>query len=125
MIEGLHEMTAKLDSSSFTCFDLVKCMFHLNETEMAILRAMDATEALTAKQIAGLIKRDRATAYRALEKLVGSGMMLKERRGRETRGYSNYYRLIPRKELYRKAERDLDACYTRIKSTIERELNDQ
>jgi len=123
MIEELPALSTKLYDGSFTCVDLVKCIFHLNETEMAILRKMQKRNPLTVKEVAGLISRDRTTAYRALEKLVTSGIVYRERKGRETRGYTYYYHIISRTELYNKAEHQLDECYSRIKSLLENQSN--
>lgn len=118
MLEEFPAITIKIDDDSFTCYDLVKCMFRLSETEISIIKAMNELEALTAMDVGGRISRDRATAYRALEKLVSIGLVHKERRGREGRGYSNYYVKVQRKDILRKAEKRLDKCYTAIKSAL-------
>lgn len=118
MIEKFPTIALKIDEGSFTCYDLVKCMFHLSETEITILRAMEEQDALTAQQAAEIIKRDRATAYRAMEKLVSIGLAYKERRGREGRGFSNYYTMITKKEMLKKAEKNLDTCYDAIKTAL-------
>jgi predicted transcriptional regulator len=118
MLSEFPAITIKIDDESFTCYDLVKCMFKLSETEISIIKVMDEMETLTAMEVGELIKRDRATAYRALEKLVSIGLVYKERRGREGRGYSNYYMKAQRKDILRKAEKRLDKCYTAIKSAL-------
>jgi predicted transcriptional regulator len=124
MLEEFPAITFKIDDESFTCYDLVKCMFRLSETEIAIIKVMGEMEALTAQEVAEQIERDRATAYRALEKLVSIGLIHKERRGREGRGYSNYYMKLARKDILRKAEKRLDKCYTAIKSALMDSEND-
>lgn len=118
MLEEFPVISFKIDDESFTCYDLVKCMFRLSETEISIIKAMGENESLTVLQIAELINRDRATAYRSLEKLVSIGILYKERRGREGRGYSNFYMKMARKEILRKAEKRLDNCYTAIKRAL-------
>lgn len=118
MLEEFPVISFKIDDESFTCYDLVKCMFRLSETEISIIKAMGEMESLTVLQIAELINRDRATAYRSLEKLVSIGILIKERRGREGRGYSNYYTKMARKEILRKAEKRLDKCYAAIKTAL-------
>ena len=118
MLSEFPAITIKIDDESFTCYDLVKCMFKLSETEISIIKIMDEMVALTAMEVGDHIKRDRATAYRALEKLVSIGLVYKERRGREGRGYSNYYQKAQRKDILRKAEKRLDHCYTAIKSAL-------
>ena len=118
MIEEFPAIALKIDKESFTCYDLVKCMFHLSDIEITILRKMEERDALTAQEAAEIINRDRATAYRALEKLVSIGLAYKERRGREGRGFSNYYTKIAKKEMLKKAEKNLDTCYNAIKTAL-------
>ncbi len=111
-----------IEDGTFTCVDLVKCMFDLSQTEMIILQSMEETEAYTAHQLGEFINRDRATAYRALEKLLSIGLLYKERKGREGRGYSNYYSKVASKKILKKAEQKLDRYYTAIKSGL---MNEQ
>ncbi len=118
MLEEFPAITFKIDDETFTCYDLVKCMFRLSETEISIIKVMEEMEALTAQDVATRINRDRATAYRALEKLVSIGLLHKERRGREVRGFSNFYLKIARKDILRKAEKRLDKCYNAIKGAL-------
>lgn len=118
MLEEFPAITFKIDDESFTCYDLVKCMFRLSETEIFIIKSFEEGEGLTAQEVGDRINRDRATAYRALEKLVSIGLLHKERRGREVRGYSNYYIKVARREILRKAEKRLDKCYTAIKTAL-------
>ena len=118
MLQDFPAITFKIDDESFTCYDLVKCMFRLSETEINILKSFEEGEGLTAQEVGDRLKRDRATAYRSLEKLVSIGLIYKERRGREGRGYSNFYIKVARKDILRKAEKRLDKCYTAIKTAL-------
>ena len=118
MLEDLPAITFKIDDESFTCNDLVKCMFRLSETEIFIIKSFEEMEGLTAQEVGNRIKRDRTTAYRALEKMVSIGLFHKERRGRVGRGYSNYYFKVAQWEILRRAEKRLDKCYTAIKTAL-------
>jgi predicted transcriptional regulator len=118
MLEDFPAMSAKVDDGSLTCYDLMRCMFNLNATEAKVLRSLQGTEPTTAAGVAEIIERDRSTTYRALEKLVSTGLVYKERRGGEVRGYSNVYSSVSEIELVRKAETMLDDCYSRIKSIL-------
>lgn len=53
MLEEFPAITIKIDDDSFTCYDLVKCMFRLSETEISIIKAMNELEALTAMDVGG------------------------------------------------------------------------
>ena len=122
MIEDLPNISAKLGDGTFTCMDLVRCMYNLNDTEITILRMLEEGEGVTAGEAARSICRDRSTTYRGLEKLVAAGLVYKERRGGRTRGYTNVYRRIPVVEIYRRTEAELDRCYRRLKEVLGREL---
>ena len=69
-------------------------------------------------QVAKLVNRDRSTAYRALEKLVACSLVIKERKGGKTRGFSNVYHRVSDRELYVKADENLDRCYGKIKRVL-------
>lgn len=118
MLEEFPALSIKIEEETLTCSDLIKCMFRLSDTETVILQSIEEVESLTAQEISKRINRDRATAYRGLEKLVAVGLMHKERRGREGRGYSNYYRKMARKDILKKSEMKLDRCYTAIKNAL-------
>jgi predicted transcriptional regulator len=121
MLEDFPALSTRVEQGTLTCHDLVKCIFNLNRTETTILRALPVNEQVTPNHMAGLIRKDRSTVYRGLEKLVSLGLALKERRGGESRGFSNVYQRVPEKELYRKAEKSLDECYLKIKSILKEE----
>jgi len=118
MLTSFPMMSAKAGDGSLTCYDLIKCMFNLNATEVSVLQEIQESEPMMAAEVAELIGRDRSTTYRALEKLVSCGLAYKERRGGEPRGYSNVYSAVPEIELVRRAESALDACYAKIKSIL-------
>lgn len=118
MLTGFPTMSGKVEDGSFTCYDLMKCMFNLNGTEASVLQSIQGTDPMMAAEVADLVDRDRSTTYRALEKLVSCGLAYKERRGGEPRGYSNVYSAVPEVELVRRAESALDNCYAKIKSIL-------
>lgn len=122
MIEQLPAIAIRIENGTFTCRDLVRCVFHLSETELLVLNSMDETEPLTAGEVGMRIGRDRVTAYRALEKLVALEIAYRERKGGKNRGYAYYYRKAPGKDILFMAEQRLDACYTAIKKALEDEV---
>jgi predicted transcriptional regulator len=115
-------MSTKAEQGELTCHDLVRCLFNLNQTELGILEILPEGEALTAQQVGKLLGVDRSTAYRGLEKLVSLRLVFKERRTGKSRGYTNVYQRVSERELYRKAEENLDTCYARIKAMLDQEM---
>ena len=118
MLDDLPTVSTKIDQGTFTCDDLLKCVFNLSETEINILHALSETNPLTAHQVGKTIHKDRSSSYRGLEKMVSCGIAYRERRKGTPRGFTNVYFRIPQKELYKKAEQILDRCYTTIKKNL-------
>jgi predicted transcriptional regulator len=124
MLKKLAQISTKLDYDKLSCVDLVRCIFSLNDTDILILKSIPEYEGRNIKDITKIIKKDRSTIHRSLEKLVSCNICYKERRSGENRGFIDYYYTIPEKELLRKAEKNLDDCYLKIKKML-RELEDQ
>lgn len=118
MLEEFPALSTRADQGTLTCHDLVKCIFNLNQTEVNILRSLPVDEPMTPHEMAEVMEKDRSTVYRGLEKLVSLGLAYKERKGGESRGFSNVYSRVPEKELFRKAEKSLDECYDKIKRIL-------
>ena len=125
MFEEFPKMSTKAEQGDLTCHDLVRCLFNLNQTELGILRKLPEGESLTAQQVGKLMRVDRSTAYRGLEKLVSVRLVFKERKAGKSRGYTNVYQRVSERELYRKAEENLDTCYSRIKTMLGQEKTGQ
>ena len=118
MLEKLSQISTKLDCENINCVDLVRCIFNLNETDILILKSIPEKEGRNIKDITKKIKKDRSTIHRSLEKLVSCNICYKERKSGKNRGFIDYYYAIPEKELIRKAEKNLDDCYIKIKTML-------
>ena len=117
-MDDFPALSARVKRGRFTCYDLVKCMFNLNETDIALLKVLKEKKPLTPGESAELVGKDRSTSYRSLEKLVSCGLAYKERKGGKSRGYSNVYRRLPVREMNQKAEQLLDECYAKTKARL-------
>jgi len=118
MLEELSKMSTKINSGEFNCFDLVRCVFNLNETDIQILQSFDKNNGKTIKQITQKINKDRSTVHRSLEKLISCNICYKERKSGNTRGFVDYYYRISDKDIFKKAEINLDICYSSIKKML-------
>lgn len=72
----------------------------------------------TIKQITQKINKDRSTVHRSLEKLISCNICYKERKSGDTRGFVDYYYRISDKDIFKKAEINLDKCYSSIKKML-------
>jgi predicted transcriptional regulator len=124
MLEKLSQISTKLDYSKISCVDFVKCVFSLNDTDILILKSIPENEGKSINDITKMIKKDRSTIHRSLDKLVSCNICYKERKSGKKRGFIDYYYTIPDKELLRRAEKNLDDCYSKIKKML-RELDDE
>ncbi len=118
MPEDFTPLAAMADMDKLGCQDVVRCIFNLTGTDLAVLDSLSENEDRTAQEVADTLKKDRSTAHRSLEKLVSCGLCYKERKAGNPRGFTNVYRRIPDKKLYKKAEENLDKCYARVKAVL-------
>jgi predicted transcriptional regulator len=120
MLERLSQISTKLDYEEFTCFDFVKCIFNLNDTDVQVLQNIPEHKGKTIIELTKTLKKDRSTIHRSLEKLIACNLCHKERQSGEKRGFVDYYYVIPDKEVLKKAEDNLDRCYSKVKKMIQR-----
>jgi predicted transcriptional regulator len=118
MSAGLNALSTLARLDDISCFDVVRCIFNLTQTDITVLTFIPENGNMTASAIGGAIGKDRSTAYRSLEKLVACGICNKERKAGERRGYVYEYHRIPDKELYRKTMENLDKCYAKVRTAL-------
>ncbi len=118
MLENLSEISTKTSLDEFTCGDLVRCAYNLNETDMNVVRLCSGNGGKTVREISEGIEKDRSTTHRSLEKLMACGLCYKERQSGKPRGFVDYYFILPKKEILKKAEGGLDKCYLSIKKML-------
>ncbi len=118
MLEKITEISTKLEYGEFTCFDFIRCVFNLNDTDIHVLQSISKVNGITINEITKILKKDRSTVHRSLEKLVACNLCYKERKSGKNRGFVDYYYNIPEKEVLKKAEKNLDRCYSNIKQML-------
>ena len=111
-------VSTKLDCDNIDCYEIVKCIFNLNDTDLKILRAFHKDKGMTINQLTNKIGKDRSIIYRGLEKLTACKLCYKDRRSGKKRGFIDYYYRIPLKDIFKATEENLDRCYLKIKKLI-------
>ena len=76
----------------FKCDDIAKCILGLKNIDIDTYRTLVTNGPLTAEQLGDLLNRERSTAYRSLQSLIGCGLVHRETRTIKTGGY--YYEYI-------------------------------
>ena len=118
MLKRILRISTKFDSSTYSCFDVIGCLFNLRETDVLVLQLLSMKNGKTIAEIAHKLKKDRSTIHRSLEKLLSSHLCFKERKSGKTRGFADYYFRLPEHEILRVTEKNLDACYSKIKKML-------
>ena len=119
MLKKMLQFSVKEKTDKFTCSELVQCVFNLSDTDLRVFVTASEKEGITVNQIGRLLKKDRSTVYRSLEKLIACNICYKERKSGPTRGFVDYYYTIAVKEVFKKAEQRLDTCYLKLKKIMQ------
>jgi predicted transcriptional regulator len=118
MLKKILQFSVKDKSDEFTCSELVWCVFNLNDTDIQVFTTISKKKGMTVNQISQIIKKDRSTVHRSLEKLIACNLCYRERKSGPTRGFVDYYHTILIQEVFNKAEQRLDTCYQKLKKLI-------
>ena len=103
-----------------SCQDLVQCAYSLNDFEVEVYDRLLETGPVFANDLADEMGRDRSTVYRALQKMLSCGLVLRATRSIARGGYFHVYRAITRQELKEKLEDCVDSWYNRLKLALDR-----
>lgn len=102
-----------------SCQDLVQCAYSLNGFEVEVYERLLETGPVNANDLADQMGKDRSTVYRALQKMLTCGMVLRETRSIPRGGYYHVYRAISRRELREKLEICVDGWYKRMRQALD------
>ncbi len=105
------------------CNDVIQCVFDLNELDIKSYKKLKETEGVQATDLADMLKKERSTIYRSLQRLVCSGLCIKKTKTLKKGGYYHIYSPITNKEAKEKINRCIDDWYKKMKETI-KELHD-
>ncbi len=77
----------------FKCEDIAQCILGLKSIDIETYKMLVARGPMTAETLGELLNRERSTAYRSLQNLIGCGLVHRETRTISSGGY--YYEYIP------------------------------
>ncbi len=77
----------------FKCDDIAKCILGLKNIDIETYKILAIKGPMTAEKLGELLSRERSTAYRSLQSLMGCGLVHRETRTIPTGGY--FYEYIP------------------------------
>jgi len=109
----------KILSGEATCRDIVKCMYKLSDFELAIYKKLVRQGPLRADDLAPVLKRDRSTVYRALQKLVAAGLAFRDTKTIARGGYYHVYVAVEPQQLKTKLYKCADDWFENMKGAID------
>lgn len=109
----------KILAGDASCRDIVKCLFRLTDFELAIYRKLVKQGPLKADDLAPVLKKDRSTVYRALQKLVASGMAFRDTKTIDRGGYYHVYTAVTPEALKQKLHKCADDWFDNMNLAID------
>jgi predicted transcriptional regulator len=109
----------KILSGDASCRDIVKCLYRLTDFELAIYKKLVKQGPLKADDLAPVLKKDRSTVYRALQKLVASGLAFRDTRTIDRGGYYHVYAAVSPEMLKVKLHKCADDWFENMNCAID------
>jgi predicted transcriptional regulator len=106
------------DGKILNCDDAVKCIFDLKELDVIIIRELRKHRNIRADQLATILKKERSTIYRSLQKLNRCGICEKKTKTIKHGGYYHTYSICENIMIKKTAEHCLDEWYKRVKTSL-------
>lgn len=119
-----YSVINQLLSQSCSCDDALRFFFGFNDLEVNLYFSLVQDNEKTVSQLCTIFDRNQSTIYTALEKLVSHGIVAKQKRSRETRGYEYVYTATSPILLKPQLKARLDQLYDQLSSCLDRFEND-
>lgn len=111
---------AKIMSGEGTCKDVLRCLFGLGDFEISVYKGLLRAGPSRADQLSPVLKRDKSTVYRALQKLVSSGLVMKETVTLKRGGHFHRYIAVPPEKIHERVKTCIDEWFVRVKEAVDR-----
>lgn len=111
---------AKIMAGEGTCKDVLKCLFGLGDFELAVYRGLLKAGASRADHLSPILKRDKSTVYRALQKLVSAGLVIKETETLKRGGHFHKYIAVPPEKIRDRVKVCIDEWFSHVQEAIDR-----
>ena len=109
----------KILAGEASCRDIVKCIYRLSDFELAIYKKLVKQGELKADDLAPVMKKDRSTVYRALQRLVASGLAFRETKSIERGGYYHVYSAVSPEQLKDRLHKCADDWFENMNKAID------
>jgi predicted transcriptional regulator len=111
----MADSMAEYLEQDMTCEGLLECFHGLGQLEQDCFRVLvESAEPLTVDEVAVRVDRERSTAYRSVQRLLGAGFVQKEQVNYEQGGYYHVYRPTDPDEVADDMQRMLNDWYAKM-----------
>jgi predicted transcriptional regulator len=100
------------------CNDVIQCIFNLNDQDIKLFKELKKTGEIRADNLSKIIKKERSTIYRSLQKLTGAKLVIKNTNNIESGGYYHTYKCNDKNEIKKNLDNCVDNWYKKLKKTL-------
>lgn len=97
----------------------MKCIYRLTDFELVIYKKLVKQGPQRADDLAPVLKKDRSTVYRALQKLVASGLAFRDTKSIDRGGYYHVYSAVSPEQLRSRLHKCADDWFKNMNEAIE------
>jgi len=106
--------------SDMECEGLLECFHGLKQLDRDVFQSLvDTDDPLTVDEIADAVDRERSTAYRAVQRLLQSGLIQKEQVNYDQGGYYHVYKPTDPSNIADDMQRLLNDWYAKMGQLIQ------
>ena len=111
---------AEMLRSDMECEGLIECFHGLKALDKQCFEVLVTTDnPLTVDDLAETVDRERSTVYRAVQRLLGAGLIEKEQINYEQGGYYHVYKPVDPKKIRGDMQRMLNDWYANMGQLIQ------
>jgi len=102
----------------FKCEDIAKCILGLKNIDIETYKTLVARGPMTAESLGEILNRERSTAYRSLQNLMGCGLVRRETRTINSGGYFYDYIALDPSRMKDMVQGNIDLWYNKMKILV-------
>ncbi len=120
MVEALNRHLER----DLECEGLLECLYELNELDRECFHVLsEAEDPLTIDELADAVGRERSTAYRSVQRLLGAGLVQKDQVNYDQGGYYHVYHIADPDQVASEMQQRVNDWYAQIGYMIARFRN--
>ncbi|MDO8727752.1 MAG: helix-turn-helix domain-containing protein [Candidatus Methanoperedens sp.] len=102
----------------FKCEDIAKCILGIKEIDIDTYKTLVVKGPMTAESLGVILNRERSTAYRSLQNLMGCGLVRRETRTISSGGYFYEYIALEPFRMKEMVQGNIDQWYNKMKKLV-------